>query len=80
MEVKIDNSFKPNYSDLLDGLKPFKDDFTLSNLGPLPNNFPDEGLGEKKVLHYIAPIAIAVIKYTTPISATGTKIRDAAHT
>ena len=34
MEVKIDNSFKPNYSDLLDGLKPFKDDFTLSNLGP----------------------------------------------
>ena len=58
MEVKIDNSFKPNYSDLLDGLKPFKDDFTLSNLGPLPNNFPDEGLGEKKVLDYLAPIAI----------------------
>ena len=50
MEVKIDNSFKPNYSDLLDGLKPFKDDFTLANLGALPDNFPDEGLGEKKVL------------------------------
>jgi len=58
MEVKIDNSFKPNYSDLLDGLKPFKDDFTLSNLGPLPDNFPEEGLGEKKVLDYLAPIAI----------------------
>ena len=42
MEVKIDKSFKPNYSDLLDGLKPFKDDFTLSNLGPLPDNFPDK--------------------------------------
>ncbi len=58
MEVKIDNSFKPNYSDLLDGLKPFKDNFKLSNLGPLPDNFPDEGLGEKKVLDYLAPIAI----------------------
>ena len=60
MEVKIDNSFKPNYSDLLDGLKPFKDDFTLSNLGPLPDNFPDEGLGEKKVLDYLC------LLYTSP--------------
>ena len=58
MEVKIDNSFKPKYSDLLDGLKPFKDDFTSANLGALPDNFPDKGLGEKKVLDYLAPIAI----------------------
>ena len=69
MEVKIDNSFKQKYSELLDGLKPFKDDFTLANLGALPDNFPDKGLGEKKVLDYLAPIAIGeATKLDDPIA------------
>ena len=54
----IDNSFKPEYSELLEGLKPYKEEFKFSTPETIPEDFPENGFGEKKTIECLAPIAI----------------------
>ena len=54
----IDNSFKPEYSELLEGLEPYKEEFKFSTPETIPEDFPENGFGEKKTIECLAPIAI----------------------
>ena len=54
----IDNSFKPEYSELLQGLKPYMEEFKFSTPETIPEDFPENGFGEKKTIECLAPIAI----------------------
>ena len=53
----IDNSFKPEYSELLQGLKPYMEEFKFSTPETIPEDFPENGFGEKKTIECLAPIA-----------------------